>query len=404
VKRSRDVWRRRVLLTAAGAVALAVSVAACSSASGGTTGGDSSKAPIVVGNVSGITGPFDLADESYGAKAFFDRLNKNGGINGAKVDFVIMDDQTNPATSAQDARELIQQQNVVAFVGSGSLVDCAINQNLYTSSDVRSIYAGAAINQCFEQPNVSPVNAGLTTDFILSLNWLATSLHAKNICTINAPSPTLDADWPEIVSGFTKLSGEKLGYSNQTLSANSNYAAIFAKAKQENCDAIASSGTPAQAVPMALARNQQGLSGVPLMFEGAAYTGGLPAALPAGTSDVYSVAELEPFTEDSPVLAQMKQDFKADGVTLDALSEFGWEAAKVFASVAATIKGPVTRASVNKALLALTNFNTDGMAGSPYSFGPGATHQSNRSVKIVGVRDGKWATVTPNWLTLPAGI
>jgi branched-chain amino acid transport system substrate-binding protein len=43
------------------------------------------------------------------------------------------------------------------------------------------------------------------------------------------------------------------------------------------------------------------------------------------------------------------------------------------------------------------------MTGSPYTFGPGKTHNSNRSVKFVEVKNGDWVS-EGDWVTLPAGL
>jgi hypothetical protein len=59
---------------------------------------------------------------------------------------------------------------------------------------------------------------------------------------------------------------------------------------------------------------------------------------------------------------------------------------------------------VTQAFRALTTYDTEGMTGTPYSFGPGKSHNPNRSVKIVEIKNGKWTVVTPQWITLPASF
>ena len=113
---------------------------------------------------------------------------------------------------------------------------------------------------------------------------------------------------------------------------------------------------------------------------------------------------MEPFTEESPILAEMKEDLKAANIELNALSQFGWEAAKVFGDVLEGIEGEVTREKVTQAFRELTSLDTEGMTGTPYSFGPGNSHNPNRSGKIVEIKNGKWVVVTPKWITLEEGI
>ena len=52
-------------------------------------------------------------------------VNANGGINGHPVNVIVKDDAQNPATSLQDAKELVTQDHIVAMVGEESFVDSA---------------------------------------------------------------------------------------------------------------------------------------------------------------------------------------------------------------------------------------------------------------------------------------
>jgi branched-chain amino acid transport system substrate-binding protein len=126
----------------------------------------------------------------------------------------------------------------------------------------------------------------------------------------------------------------------------------------------------------------------------------LPGALGPSAKGVYAVSEMEPYTLNTPVLQPMLADFKKYGVKLSSLAQYGWESANIFTQVLKSIHGPITRSSVNQALLALKSLSTNGMTGTPYAFGPGQTHNPNRSAKIVEDVNGKWVAAT-GWVTLP---
>jgi branched-chain amino acid transport system substrate-binding protein len=75
-------------------------------------------AEIVLGHSGDLSGPTAALTKDYvrGMNAYFDDLNKKGGIRGEKIKLVSMDDGFNPDKTAQNTKALIDE-NVVALVG-----------------------------------------------------------------------------------------------------------------------------------------------------------------------------------------------------------------------------------------------------------------------------------------------
>lgn len=113
----------RVRLGAALTVAfLTAGLAACSSAagSGGSGAGGASGTPIKIGLVFPTTGsmaPLGIAEENA-AKLVLDWANSHGGINGTKIQYFQGDSQSNPATGATVAQQLISTDGVQILIGS----------------------------------------------------------------------------------------------------------------------------------------------------------------------------------------------------------------------------------------------------------------------------------------------
>jgi len=117
-------------------VITAVCVAACSSSgtksSTQTTGSSSGSAsptgaPIVLGSVESLTSPLagninPISNKAIDAWANW--VNSHGGINGHPVKVIIEDDGGDQARSVAAARELVEQDHVVALIniGSGALI------------------------------------------------------------------------------------------------------------------------------------------------------------------------------------------------------------------------------------------------------------------------------------------
>src|SRR5262249_3063816 len=105
MKRSRSP--DRMLRAVAASAALALAVAGCGSSSGGGTGsggGNKASAPgvtattVTIGSHQPLTGPAapGYSEIAPAAKAYFDYVNANGGINGRKIVYKYLDDGYNP--------------------------------------------------------------------------------------------------------------------------------------------------------------------------------------------------------------------------------------------------------------------------------------------------------------------
>jgi branched-chain amino acid transport system substrate-binding protein len=407
---------RRTVCVCVALAAAALAIGACGSSSstnsnsaassGGSSGSTaSSGGSIKVGTIGSITGPVPLPYGVDGAKAFFTRINAAGGINGHKIDLIVEDDQLNPVRAAQAARTL-NSDGVVGLVADESLASCTTNGKYFAQVGLRDIYAGGAELPCFQSPNISPVNVGPLGDWLLTEQFVAQKFPQDKsaVCAMETNTGTANG-YHAVANSYAKkvFGGTGFSYINNTLSADSDINALVVAAKQHGCKVIMNDSPATQTAAFLTDAKTQGLS-VPFVFQGAQYSPQLATAIPhSAPGTIYSIAELQPFTQPSPVINQMNKDLSAAHVPINGLTEFGWEAARMFYNIASTIKGPVTRASYNKALLAATAVNTGGMTATPYSFGAAQVHAPNQSAKIVELANGKWLTVT-GWETLPKGV
>jgi branched-chain amino acid transport system substrate-binding protein len=93
------------------------------------------------------------------AEAYFSCVNDNGGINGRPIKYIVETEQTDPQQVAALATKLIDDDHVLALVGSTSALDCPINHTLYEQRGYNVIVAGVPF-QCFSTPNIAAVNMG----------------------------------------------------------------------------------------------------------------------------------------------------------------------------------------------------------------------------------------------------
>ena len=108
----------RILALLAGtAVFAAVAVTAASGARQADPGVTASS--IKIGGTFPLTGPASLYKTIPAAeKAYFDYVNDNGGVNGRKIDFMIVDDAYDPSKTVPATQKLVETDKIFANYGS----------------------------------------------------------------------------------------------------------------------------------------------------------------------------------------------------------------------------------------------------------------------------------------------
>jgi len=108
---------------AAAAVLLVGGIAACSSGGGGSSA--SSNSPIVACGDLALAGPYAQIGETdnWGAQAFFKYVDAHGGIDGHKVTYITLNNQSNAAQSELNARKCIQTDHAQFIIGPESGAD-----------------------------------------------------------------------------------------------------------------------------------------------------------------------------------------------------------------------------------------------------------------------------------------
>jgi len=118
-----DKLRKRWRLAAVGGCVVAVLFTAACSESGGEGGADSSGETLKIGLITDLSGTFgsDYGGVPDVAQAWTDWVNDTqGGVNGRTVELFVQDGQSQPASAAAAARELVERDEVsVVFVESG---------------------------------------------------------------------------------------------------------------------------------------------------------------------------------------------------------------------------------------------------------------------------------------------
>jgi branched-chain amino acid transport system substrate-binding protein len=384
---------------------LACGIGACGSSDGGSATSGKSSDPIKVGSLSTMSGTYAKPDASNAAKAYFDEINRQGGVNGHKIDFQIADDQANPGQASQSARSLVDSEKAVALVGGSSSADCATNAAFYAQRKVLSIPGAGADQICFTSRNISPVNASPFVDVGLTLNYVSDTLGKRNVCLVaNNASPTYVKGVQDQASAWEQRSGHKLTYTNYRLTPTDNMTTYVVQAKQAGCDALVFATGGAQLISAAKAAKAQG---VDTSANGVPYIGILvddsTATAVGDQRNVYGMTGgFQPWNDDAiPAVKKYADLMKKAGVPLGEQSEGGYSAAEAFVEAVKGIDGDINRDSVTAALRAIKY--RPSLMGSTYTFADAPEHSTNQSAKFLQVQDGKWTTTTKDFQTLAPG-
>ncbi|NRQ31145.1 ABC transporter substrate-binding protein [Nonomuraea sp. NN258] len=388
--------------TRALAVLLAATLTACGLSDEPST--QTSTGTIKVGGVSSLSGAVTFPDSSAAAKAVFDRVNEQGGINGRKIEYISADDKGDPAAAAQAARDVVTNQGVVALVGSASLLDCAVNAPFYQQSNIVAIQGTGVDPTCFESPAISPVNTGPYLNTAINLYYASEVLKHEKVCLFLAILGNTNDAYGGAVSSWSSLTGKKLTLDDRTVKPDSDPTPFVLRAKREGCQAVLYNGTEPMAIAWMKVVKQQDVTGIDWLMTTAPYTEAVAKALGADGDGTYANAEFEPFTDaNSAALKDWRELMTAKNVPLTSFGQGGYLAATYFVQTLKSIQGPITRESVTKAFKSLKPIQTP-MTGTPYEFGEAAKHLSNRAGKIVQLRGGQWHVITPDWVRYPGTL
>jgi len=390
---------KKALAVAGIAAVSALVLSGCSNAGGNSA---ATGTPIKVAAV--FDGNF-FPEAPPAAKAVFDAYNAAGGYNGHPIQLDTYDEKTDPATSATATKDALSS-GIVAFVGSSSLFNCAVNQAAFASNNIVSIQGTGVDPFCFSTPNVAAANTGPYFDTTASLYNGSENLGYKSICALIVPDDKVgQAAYEQAIANWSSATGKKLAYSDFSLTrGQTSYAANVSKLKSAGCDAVFANEVGAADAAILAEMTNQGLK-LPALLLTSAYSDAFAASVNyAGRISL--PAEFAPYTDKNDAASkEWRTLMDSKGIPATSFAQGGYLAAQYFINILKTVQGDVTREAFTKAAKAQSSAYAGtgaGMVGNPWVFGPGASHQANASAWPVHIEpnshawvsDGPWLTAT----------
>ncbi|MBR9883636.1 MAG: ABC transporter substrate-binding protein [Oceanospirillales bacterium] len=366
----------------------------CGSGSGIVAQGE----PILVGAITGATGPDDFSSATKAARAYFDCVNNSGGIHGRPIEYLIEDDQWNPEVAAQAASKLVKDVGVVAMVASSSFVEMTVNAKLYEKENITEIAAACAVRECFEAKNIASLDSGPLPSNLAATQWAVQNLGSKSVACIGLNIPS-NGIWS---CGAVVKWMEKNQLAGVTIPMNPgapDMTNIVIDALSSGADTVllslpanAAIGILKTAQELGFADKFKWISPTPL------YHDKVPEALgPYWSDKVYvnmAITSLDGNGPDATRLRKVMDEYADVGVPRDAFAHLGFLSANIFVDTLLEMApDSINRDAVTSAIRNIKQYKSDLVCGDFY-FGPGNRHMPIHAGRMAVLHEDGWKILT----------
>jgi len=142
---------------------------------------------IVIGQTAPLSGPVADAFKGVlaGEKMAFEQINRKGGINGRKVELILLDDGYDTRRTVENVKTLIERDNVVALTGLGSTAGVGATLPILMEKKVPlvGVYTGAPILRTRHHPYFFTTQASFKDEVFYSVRNLVT-LNSSRIALV----------------------------------------------------------------------------------------------------------------------------------------------------------------------------------------------------------------------------
>jgi len=364
--------------------AASTEAAANASKCGLGNGQKASGSPIKLGAIITKQPGTDFTDISDMAKAYFDCVNDNGGVNGHPVQYQVETEQTNPQQVASLATKLIESDKVLGIVGNTSLIDCAVNQKYYAKQAINMIANGVA-RECYFSENIRDINMGPYYSTVGAAQYLINQ-GAKSIvaATLKAPGTDFNNQGAVELAKQNNIPGKSV---TEVVPINDG-AALALKLVQAAGDGggVVLDFIPPEALKVLQGAEQQGLiDKVKWACATPCNDASIASALGPAWNDKLGInAELNLVDSKGPdnqLYLQVQKKYAPDSA-IGSFGQMGFMDALLATKALMTIKGEYTKKSVNDAFKALKDVKTDILCN-PWTFGDGVRLANDADRTIV---------------------
>lgn len=322
-----------VAIGAASALALSTVGSATASDTTGVT-----KNQIVIGTTTSLTGPASPGYEfvSPAANAYFDYVNRNGGINGRQVKYIYLDDKYNPAEARRLTSQLILRDKIFAMFGAlgtppHSAVVADLNRRGIPDTFVNTGYSG------FNNPRKYPMTTMMLPSYTIEAKAMASyiestpELASKTRCLFYQ-----DGDFGQDAEAGFNAAGMSFTATRSYFSGQqaAGFPAQMTALRQAGCDLIVFFGITSATAAMLSTNRTLGYNPTYMVTQ----VGSEPSIFaglnvpPALINGMYTLSFLAPIQDTrNPFVRQMKVIVEGSNLPWNFYSYYGLNSAYVLA-------------------------------------------------------------------------
>jgi branched-chain amino acid transport system substrate-binding protein len=347
-------------------------------------------------DLSGVTAMWG-ANNSNAWRMVFDQVNKDGGINGRKIQYILEDNQYQVPRSVQAENKLLNEDHVFIEVANGGTPMNNATMPMEIKAGVPNVFPLTSARSMYTP--FHHLKFGLGSSYYdqvrAGVKYFVEQRHKQRVC-----AAAQDTDFGRDVTDGVQ---DQLKAMNMTLVAetlhkptDTDFSAAVAKLHDANCDLIVFGTIVRDAVQLITAIRKTGWN-VDMVGQAASYDEAV-AKLPGGASEgFYSVAPMlfiQP-EDDRPAVRAFVQSYKqAYGKDPNFAAQIGFTGAQVVVQALRNAGKDLTADSFVAGLEQVKDYH-DIFGSPPISFGPDKHQGSNASFLCV-VKNGEWQPVVPD--------
>ena len=328
-------------------------------------------------------------DQVKAAEWAVDEINKKGGINGKKLEMIVLDTQADPQVGIQAVNRMISVDKVAVFVTAWSGVVKAVAP-IANDNKVVELSVGA------NSPDISQLGDYVYTTFPLAdvdiravANYSAKEMGKKKAAVLFINNETGTGSATVYRDTFTKAGGQVVAYEAYDQKAT-DFTGPLLKIRAANPEIIHLQGLVAESPQVIAQARQLGIT-VPITSYSGIYNQKLIEQLGAAAENVIATS-LAPGVEDSPLVKDYVDRWVKDvGRAPNGLpyTQYLYDSPALIAAVFTSMdkKGIApTGENFRKEMLAIKSFDLPLTGKVTFS----EDHTVNKPVYLVEVKNGKW--------------
>jgi branched-chain amino acid transport system substrate-binding protein len=324
---------------------------------------------IRVGNVMPYTGPLAAFSAIGKAEAgYFDMINARGGINGRKIKFISYDDSSDPVTSLEQTRKLVETDKVLLMFGSFGTPGNFAARPFLNDNHIPQLFVASG-DQEWSRPKTFPWTMGWQPAFRAEGQIYANYLEAY------FPERTIAVLWQNDQFGRDLYLGleEKLGDGARRIVADMTFN-ISDKSVDRQIDILQASGAKilvfdgAPAIAALAIRRAADIGWHPVILLDNASASIANALRPAGLQNATGVVSTtflkdasDPAWRDDPGMKEWSSfmdKYYPEGDKDDSSAVFGYAAAETLMQVLRQCGDDLSRNNIMRQAASLVNFHS----------------------------------------------